>query len=474
LSYHEALVGQGAREMLASGDWLVPTLGGRPWLEKPPLGHWLAAGIGAVAGGVDATVARAPSAVAAVALALVVAGWAGSRFGARVGLIAGVVQATSAWWVARGRLAVADMLVAALVTGALVAFDGVRKDGRGRRLLFLLLGATGLAKGVGFGAGLVGIAALGVLLWDRDGRTARRLVDPVGVALALLVMLAWPLGVLGRHPEAGELWWGHLGGRFGAAAGSPRFAGEGWAEYLATPWVGMLPWTPLVVVGAIGSWRRARVERFGGDRLLWAWALGPSAAVSLSSARNGHYLLPMLPPLAVWGAMGVVRVGEALAARRGLGFGSRRAAGVAGALALAWGVGFAAIGPVADGRGKGAEWRWYEDIGRRLGKSAPVVLLYDAADREDRWDRAPYATPFGEVPPDLGARLFHLGAGRRVSWCAGVSGLGEAMRRAGARHVIGRERDLAGWTIVERSPGYRADRTYCVAEAPATRLAAIE
>ena len=33
---------QVAREMLARHDWITPTLGGVPWLEKPPLYYWQA------------------------------------------------------------------------------------------------------------------------------------------------------------------------------------------------------------------------------------------------------------------------------------------------------------------------------------------------------------------------------------------------------------------------------------------------
>src|SRR4051794_16338441 len=53
LSYHEAFVAQGAREILDSGGWSYPTIGGLPWLEKPPLPWWLAAALGCWAGGVD-------------------------------------------------------------------------------------------------------------------------------------------------------------------------------------------------------------------------------------------------------------------------------------------------------------------------------------------------------------------------------------------------------------------------------------
>ena len=60
LTYHEAFVAQGAREILDSGQWMFPTIGGLPWLEKPPLPWWLTAALGACAGGVDETDRPAP------------------------------------------------------------------------------------------------------------------------------------------------------------------------------------------------------------------------------------------------------------------------------------------------------------------------------------------------------------------------------------------------------------------------------
>ena len=128
LTYHEAFVAEAAREMLTSGDVLVPTMGGRPWLEKPPLPIWLVALTGQLAGGVSEAVARAPSAVAATLLALGTAILAARRYGTTVGLLAGLVQATTAWTVLRGRLSEADMLLAGLVTWTLLAFDRLREE----------------------------------------------------------------------------------------------------------------------------------------------------------------------------------------------------------------------------------------------------------------------------------------------------------------------------------------------------------
>ena len=125
LTYHEAFVAQGAREILDSGNWGYPTIGGLPWLEKPPLPWWLVAALGRCTGGVNETVARLPSALAAMGLVLGVAMLAARHYGPGIGLLAGAVQATTAWTVMRGRLAEADILLACLITWAIVAFDRI-------------------------------------------------------------------------------------------------------------------------------------------------------------------------------------------------------------------------------------------------------------------------------------------------------------------------------------------------------------
>ena len=86
--------------MLDSGTWAYPTIDGRPWLEKPPLPWWLVAAAGRIAGGVDESVARLPSAIAATLLVLGVAVLAARHYGPGIGLLAGAVQATTAWTVA--------------------------------------------------------------------------------------------------------------------------------------------------------------------------------------------------------------------------------------------------------------------------------------------------------------------------------------------------------------------------------------
>ena len=57
-------------EMIASGDWTVPTLNGETYLKKPPLLYWAIAGVYAAAGEATPFLARVPVALSAIALSL--------------------------------------------------------------------------------------------------------------------------------------------------------------------------------------------------------------------------------------------------------------------------------------------------------------------------------------------------------------------------------------------------------------------
>ncbi len=482
LSYHEAIVAQGSREWLqAPGEasWLVPTLGGLPWLEKPPLVHWLVAMAGTLAGGVNETVARVPSAMMAVLLALAVGVLGARRFGTSVGLLAAAVQLTTVWTIARGRLAESDIYATALLTASLVAFDALRSrpgldSGSGSRgwaiLCGVLLGTTALAKGVAFGVVLATATMAVVLLWDRDRATTRRLSHPLVLLPAILIAMAWPLLVLRRHPEALGLWVHHLADRLGEP--SRTFASEPWGEYLLAPFWQTLPWTPFAIAGMIRSLRRARTDRNGPDRLLFAWALVPAVMVSLASVRNAHYLLPALPPWSLWAALSLSRLGERLDLRRGEGTARRWAVAGGAAIGLAVALGFSVLGPRFDRRGP--EWAWYAQASARLAPGEPLMLLYDD------WDKAPYPTPFGPVPADLAVRLFYLDRPASPwSWHRGP----ETLRppQPGPFAVIARPRDrealarLGTITTLDASPPLRRDRTYeLLRVVPEPRLASSE
>src|SRR5262245_20301096 len=94
LTTHEATHCLNVREMFESGNFLIPTYGGRPWLERPPVPHWFTGVFAELFADTSTTWAmRIGSIVVAAGAVLAgpwaVAGWFGTRFGLRRGGVVG-------------------------------------------------------------------------------------------------------------------------------------------------------------------------------------------------------------------------------------------------------------------------------------------------------------------------------------------------------------------------------------------------
>jgi 4-amino-4-deoxy-L-arabinose transferase-like glycosyltransferase len=164
LTDHEALLSGTTRQMVESRDWLVPRIGDQTWLEKPPLPYWLAATSAVTFGTFNEWTMRLPSALIGLVVVLLVMRLASRLFGPTVGVLSGLIQATCVYQVAYARLAEADILLQALVLGAIVVFVETeirwnelseREQRRLRLAFWVLIGLTNLSKGIAFGAVLV-------------------------------------------------------------------------------------------------------------------------------------------------------------------------------------------------------------------------------------------------------------------------------------------------------------------------------
>ncbi len=94
------------REMLATGNWVLPQLNFQTYYDKPPLLYWLCA-ISFKLFGVTASAARLVPSLAALATVAATM-WFGSRvFGKRIGLLSGVVLMLSVGFRLHGTLLVA-------------------------------------------------------------------------------------------------------------------------------------------------------------------------------------------------------------------------------------------------------------------------------------------------------------------------------------------------------------------------------
>jgi 4-amino-4-deoxy-L-arabinose transferase-like glycosyltransferase len=140
LGDHEAIVAQIARQMRQSGNWLLPHLNDVVFIRKPPLQPWLVAAASYVLDAssqplpVTTLAARMPSALSGIALVFVVYSLGRAMFNPRVALVAGAIYATSVTMLFYSHNAQTDMLLSLLTTASMACFWlGIRRPTKKKR-----------------------------------------------------------------------------------------------------------------------------------------------------------------------------------------------------------------------------------------------------------------------------------------------------------------------------------------------------
>lgn len=306
LTYHEAYFAEPAREMLQTGDWLIPRMAGVPSWQKPPLTHWMIA----LSMGILRTEAewavRLPSLICTILNALFVAALAARWHGDRIGRLAGLIQLTMFYALFQGRLAEADMPLCAAVSGAMLAFAvgtiGRDRCGMALRLAFFTAaGLSTLIKGP-FGLALIGVSAGLFAITERRWAVWRFLLDPLGWIVMLTLSLAWPIAAYRVDPSFLDAFRVHNLDRFAGVYDGRK--GPFFYAYIIPSL--LLPWTPLVVGGVISGWRdRSRPTSLW--RVMASWVIVGLALISASAWKHKHYPIPLLPPFSVIAAYGLER-----------------------------------------------------------------------------------------------------------------------------------------------------------------------
>jgi 4-amino-4-deoxy-L-arabinose transferase-like glycosyltransferase len=286
----EARYAEISARMVRSGDWLTPRLNFIVHFEKPPLPYWATAA-GMVALGVGEAGARIGLVLAALATLLIVARWPAGQGPPAAGLFASLCLLSAPLFFALSRSVTTDLYLTLWVTAAVDAGRrGTRPGGaRGWRLAaWACFGAGLLTKGHVMLLWTV-LPALAWAAWAGEWGRLRRLLDPFGILLALVVALPWYVIEIGRHPGLVDFW---LGRQTAARVLEPfRGESEPWWHYLGTvAWAGWL-WT---LPAALELWRRRRERPYE-----IAWIVLPMVAFSLFPTKRPNYVLPLLPPLAL-------------------------------------------------------------------------------------------------------------------------------------------------------------------------------
>ncbi|HEV2714070.1 MAG TPA: glycosyltransferase family 39 protein, partial [Terriglobales bacterium] len=241
-----------AREMLTRHDWITPTLGGKPWLEKPALYYWqamLAYGIF----GVSDWAARLPSAIDATLMVFAVYLFL-RRFRPGYELDGALMTASLAGVVGFARAASMEMPLAAAFAIALLAWFAWYESGS-KRYLALFYGSLGfgtLAKGP-LTPFLAAVIIVVFALVIRNIAAIVRTLWVPGIMVFFAVTLPWHVAVQVRNPEFFHVFiLEHNLARFGTNLF--HHAEPVW-YFVPVLLLGLLPWTMFVVAAAMEAVR---------------------------------------------------------------------------------------------------------------------------------------------------------------------------------------------------------------------------
>ncbi len=288
-----------AREMLARHDWITPVLGGKPWLEKPPLYYWQAI-ISYRIFGVSDWAARIPSAIDAMIMTIAIYLFL-HRFRPGLALDGALMTASTAAVIGFARAASTDMPLAAAFTFALLAW--LAWYGSNERkylaLFYVFLGLATLAKGP-VAPVLAGAVIATFALLTRDAKTLSRTLWIPGIVVFCLVALPWYVAVQLRNPDFFRIFIvQHNLARFGTNL--YHHAQPIW-YYAPVLLLALMPWTILVVDAIVEDarwWWATRQAIASTERALSAflllWLFLPILFFSISQSKLPGYILPAIP-----------------------------------------------------------------------------------------------------------------------------------------------------------------------------------
>ena len=298
-------------EMTQSGNYLVPTLNGHIWFDKPILLYWLMS-VPVRLFGASEISCRFFAAVG-TAITCLLTFFIGKRlFDAKVGLWAEMILATTLLMIVVGSAALVDGVLLPFIVGAMAVFIGWHRD-RIRILdvvvIGILMGLGLLAKGP---AGVLPVPVMVIVLWFGRASIGDFIRGFSGVAfsavIAAAIFLLWAIPA--NNATDGEFVRTFIGHHVVSWAFHPLHSHGGnfflyLPYYLPVILVGFFPWI-LFLPGAISVVLGERTDVGKSRTLLIVWAASMFILVTILTTKLPHYILFIWPALALSVAVTIV------------------------------------------------------------------------------------------------------------------------------------------------------------------------
>jgi len=301
LNNHECFVSIAAREMLESGEWIVPTYNGEPRLQKTPLSYWLVAGLAQITGQVDEFTARMPSVIFAVLSVAAVMYFVNQWLSFRIAILSAAVWATSLGYIRYSHNARPEMALTFLIMLCFLSFySAITANSRKRQVAYMLIfwtsfGVANLAKGPA-PLPLVLMPLFFYVAVFRQWKQIPKLLPIIGMVIFLAIVLPWPLAVAYKMDWNLATWKHEFVDRFFgtyASGHKPLYYYLPKMFQFTMPWAAFVPFALAAPFYAVWN-KKQTVMKF-----LWLWFVVDLAFLTISGGKRQHYIMPMIPAMCI-------------------------------------------------------------------------------------------------------------------------------------------------------------------------------
>jgi len=293
-----------AREMLESGNWIVPRYNGYLYFEKPPLQMWANA-LTFQLFGLGEWQARLWTGITSFFSILLVGFTVYRIWGIRAGTISALVLASSPLWIIGGHFNSLDMGIAFFMSAtlctlilALHAPEESREEKSWMLTCWAMMALSVLSKGL-IGIVLPGFVLIVYSITGRDWYSWKRMHWLWGIFLFFLITMPWFVLIAEQHPSFLNFFFIHE--HFERFTTNEHQRSAPWFFFIPLLLVGVIPWI-LHLPRAILIGFNSRQDLSNSFKPLWlclTWVVCITIFFSLSNSKLPGYIFPVIPALAI-------------------------------------------------------------------------------------------------------------------------------------------------------------------------------